>query len=961
MKYMIILAAFICNQAFSQQTQKTDSLKNIISKNSSIDEVHKAYCKLIDIELDNDIEYAETLINELFNYGKSNKCVKCDNSAYFFLGHLYERKFKINESLNSFEFSAKNALKIEDFKQFHDSYMWKIQILLSYKTNTDSIEKEFIRYEKIADSIQLNYGKQDFYFLKAYNYYNQGYLNFSLDFYKKAEKYLIDNKIENFTLQTSILNNTAQIFKELKDKDKTNHYLKKALELARKEKDSLAIMNIILHMGVIETDFKNFKKAIPNLQQAYQFFNRINHDFFKASSALYLSIAYYNLKNYDEAMKYNNIAELLYENSPSQINLGEVIAYKVLILLENNQNNSSIESLIEKLDTIFKNNEDNPSYLIALKAKILYKLNNNMPKEAFLVMQRKDSLENILQEKFNRNLLNELEIKYQTDKKEQEINLLKVENELAKKQKYLYIGLLLLVIFVGFSLFQLYRNKIKTAEKIKELNEFKSRFFANISHEFRTPLTLIKSPIQSLKSKINEEEQQKQLALVDQNANRMLELVDQLLELSKLDSNVIKLKLEDGNVLELVSTLTEPFAYQALEKKIKFSIQIEKSELIHQYDRDVMQKIITNLLINALKYTPEDSSIDVFSTVEHNQFIFKISNNGVQIKKEELNRLFERFYQKAESHEGVGIGLALVKELVELHQGQINALLENEKLTFEVRFNLSPGNTSNVIKNVNESFQIEESDFTNELPVLLIVDDNEDIRQLIKNLFSNEFKVFEATDGIEGINIAQKEIPDCIISDVMMPRMDGFTFTQKIKSDELTSFIPVVLLTAKNTDEAHLEGLKSTTDTFMTKPFNNDILIANVKQLISERIKLHQRFSQELILKPVDIKINSVDEKFIQKIQIILETHLSKPDFSTDEFSKQIGMSRMQLHRKLKSLFGVTTSEFIRNERLKIAADLLKRDNSSIADIAYSVGFNDVSYFSKCFKDHFGMSPSEFK
>ncbi|MFN4197871.1 MAG: histidine kinase dimerization/phospho-acceptor domain-containing protein, partial [Flavobacterium sp.] len=544
MKYMIILAAFIYNQAFSQQTQKTDSLKKVILKNSSIDEVHKAYCKLIDIELDNDIEYAETLINELFNYGKLNKCVKCDNSAYFFQGHLYERNFKINESLNSFEFSAKNALKIKDFKQFHDSYMWKIQILLSYKTNTDSIEKEFIRYEKIADSIQLNYGKPDFYFLKAYNYYNQGYLNLSLDFYKKAEKYLIDNKIKNFSLQTSILNNTAQIFKELKDKDKTNYYLEKALELARNEKDSLAIMNIILHKGVIETDFKNFKEAIPELQKSYHFFNRINHDYFKASSALYLSIAHYNLKNYDEAMKYNDIAEALYEGSPSQINLGEVIAYKILILLENNQNSNSLESLIEKLDTIFKNNEDNPSYLIALKAKILYKLNNNMPKEAFLVMQRKDSLENILQEKFNRNLLNELEIKYQTDKKEQEINLLKVENELAKKQKYLYIGLLLLVIIVGFSLFQLYRNKIKTAEKIKELNEFKSRFFANISHEFRTPLTLIKSPIQTLKSKIIEEEQQKQLALVDQNANRMLELVDQLLELSKLDSNVVKLKLE---------------------------------------------------------------------------------------------------------------------------------------------------------------------------------------------------------------------------------------------------------------------------------------------------------------------------------------------------------------------------------------------------------------------------------
>ena len=210
------------------------------------------------------------------------------------------------------------------------------------------------------------------------------------------------------------------------------------------------------------------------------------------------------------------------------------------------------------------------------------------------------------------------------------------------------------------------------------------------------------------------------------------------------------------------------------------------------------------------------------------------------------------------------------------------------------------------------------------------------------------------------MKLAQKEIPDCIISDVMMPKIDGFEFTKKIKNNELTSFIPVILLTAKTSDEAHLEGLKSTVDAFLTKPFNNDIVKATVVQLIEERKKLHKRYSQELVLRPVDIVINSVDEKFIEKLQTVLEKQLSNSEFSSEDFATEIGMSRMQLHRKLKSLLGVSATEFLRNERLKVSTELLKQGNGTISEIAYSVGFNDVSYFSKCFKEMYHCTPTEY-
>jgi YesN/AraC family two-component response regulator len=246
-----------------------------------------------------------------------------------------------------------------------------------------------------------------------------------------------------------------------------------------------------------------------------------------------------------------------------------------------------------------------------------------------------------------------------------------------------------------------------------------------------------------------------------------------------------------------------------------------------------------------------------------------------------------------------------------------------------------------------------------ELPILLIVDDNADIRKVLKDIFYKNYQILEAQDGEQALKIAQKEIPDCIISDVMMPKMDGFEFTSALKKDELTSFIPVILLTAKTSDEAHLEALKSTADIYLTKPFNNEIVSATVGQLINERKKLQDRYSKELILRPTDIVINSVDEKFVARLQKIVDENVSKSDYTADDFAQDAAMSRMQLHRKLKTLFGVSATEFLRNERLKIAAELLKKGGVTISEVAYAIGFNDVSYFSKCFKELYKCTPSE--
>jgi len=527
---------------------------------------------------------------------------------------------------------------------------------------------------------------------------------------------------------------------------------------------------------------------------------------------------------------------------------------------------------------------------------------------------------------------------------------------------YNLIGSLLEILFFTYALHIKTLNIEKEKIQIQNLSEVKAKFFANISHEFRTPLTLIKSPLQLLQSKSVSEYESKQLNMIDKNANRMLELVDQLLELSKIDSGNLKLLFKQGNISNFLATMMEPFELLAEEQQLKFKKSIQKTKDNNYFDKDVLEKIVSNLVTNAIKYTIEKGTIEVKTTQDNDILTLEISNETVDLKQEDISKMFDYFYQKDSNKSGFGIGLTLVKELVDLYQGTIETKLNSKKLHIKINLPLSKENPNAIIvneQNVNEKKITNEFE-NSELPLLMLVDDNADIRMILKEIFKDDFKIIEAQDGQEALKIAEKEIPDCIISDVMMPKMDGYEFTKTIKNNELTSFIPIILLTAKTSDEAHLEGLKSTADAFLTKPFNNEIVKATVNQLIAERKKLHKRYSQELVLRPVDIVINSQEEKFIERLQKILDKNLSNSDYSTEDFAAEIGMSRMQLHRKLKSLLGVSSTEFLRNERLKVGAELLKKGNGTISEIAYSVGFNDVSYFSKCFKEMYQCTPTEY-
>jgi len=876
------------------------------------------------------------------------------------LADLYRK----NLNADSAYYFAKNAY---DFNRIQkkDSLLLKSALQL-YRLTQTTPQKDSTDYFSIADKIANQNKKWQIETLYAKGqvlYLNNNWAD-AFPQFLKVDSISKKQGIKNNTVIEAIIKRSEIIRQKFTKEttDEAEKLLLEALKIAKEIKSQEMIHLIYTYLADTSELKEKHDESKKYIDLAYQYY--LKKDDIRNLSQVYLLYTSYYI-GIDDIENANNsqIKRIKYlRTKEDNLELARALAYYGSFQRKKTKEyNDAILNLQEAkgiYESIKLTDIDAFERLIFNLSRCYTEIGKH--EEANIYLKEAYNLREDLIEKENRNLTSSLETKYQTEKKEQEIKLLSEQSE---KQRILYLSILALVLAGGAFLFYGYRNKIKTAEKLKELNELKSRFFANISHEFRTPLTLIKSPVQHLQSEITDENQQKQLHLIANNSNRMLELVDQLLELSKLDSGHLKLILKAGNLTSFLHSIIEPFEFLAKENKRTFKVDIQKTTQAYHFDKDVLEKISTNLLSNAFKYTSEKEQIFFQSNIENDVIKLKVSNTGTNIKPEDVAKLFERFYQENTSKQGVGIGLALVKELVQLYEGKIETSLENGTLNFTVTLPLYLENNNALIINESDKNPIIEndSDRNADLPLLLLVDDNPEIRSVLKDIFKNDFTILEAEDGEKALKIAKKEIPDCILSDVMMPKMDGFQFTKALKSNELTSFIPVILLTAKTSEQSHLESLQSAADAFLTKPFNNEIVKTTVLQLISERKKLQERYSQELVLRPVDIVINSVDEKFLEKLQHILETELANANFSTDDFATEIGMSRMQLHRKLKSLLGVSATEFLRNERLKTAVELLKKGNGNISEIAYSVGFNDVSYFSKCFKEVYNCTPSEYK
>ena len=525
------------------------------------------------------------------------------------------------------------------------------------------------------------------------------------------------------------------------------------------------------------------------------------------------------------------------------------------------------------------------------------------------------------------------------------------------------------------------------AQKLHEVDELKSRFFTNISHEFRTPLTLILGPVKQAMDRIKDEKTKVELSIAHKNANKLLGLVNQLLDISKLESGNMKLRTSAVNFIPLLKALTLSFASYAERKRITLSFNSADDEVIIYIDKDKIEKIITNILSNAFKFTPEGGRIEVTLSKDDKYVNTIISDTGIGIPKEKMSKIFDRFYQVDGSHtreqEGTGIGLALTKELVDLHKGKIEVASKESKGTKFIisiplgKEHLKPEEIcGEEIEYTEDKLILEPEDdikrkeehkidielFEKEtLPLLLIVEDNSDVRKYIKANLTKEFRTLEAVDGEDGWNKSIEQIPDLILSDVMMPKMDGFKLCEKLKTDERTSHIPVILLTAKAAKEDKLEGFETGADDYIMKPFEPDELRARIKNLIEQRKRLNEHFQKKGMFELNQTKITSVDKKFLKKAFDLIYQNISDSSFNVEAFAENIGISRSVLHKKIVSLVGEPPVEFIRRIRLNKSLELIKRKFGNLSEIALEVGFNNPAYFSECFKNQFGITPTQYQ
>jgi signal transduction histidine kinase/CheY-like chemotaxis protein len=808
--------------------------------------------------------------------------------------------------------------------------------------------------------------------------------NLALGHLEKGNFYIRDRKYEealkNYLIVDSILNkepvsndhilnaawlNISSIYINLEYYERAEVYALKLLEIGKENISKENSMMAEITLGRIYLYRKEYHIAEEKFNLVLDYYTQIKNRYRQADLLFLLGVLNGEQNKIEEAKSYYHKALAIRKEINDVIGQNTVLQNLGNIYFRENNFIQSQKYYLETLDISRKINnlQDEVNSLWHL-AEINFITQNFQ--EASRYYKEYNPLKDSLTKRMNFDKVTELETQYQTAQKEQEIAFLNTQNELAvqkhKNQRTLYLSLMGLAALLGFVLYYSYRKRLQTAEKIKELDQLKTRFFSNISHEFRTPLTLIKSPLQGLQKSEIEPIKKQQLKLIDQNTNRLMQLVEQLLDLSKMEGNTAQFLFKNTSLHVFIENLIEPYSYQADEKNIDF----QKNLTINSHgwiDQDVLEKILSNLMGNALKYTPDNHSITFNAQIEADHLKLEVKNTGVILKDRNLNKLFDRFYQEDINAPGAGIGLALTKELIIEMNGKITPRYANDELTFEVLLPITKEklNIPNAVfvEEATKTSQLTQINQPTEKQLLLIVDDNPSVCAVIAELFKNDFQILKAYNGKDAFEIATSQIPDIIISDLMMPGIDGFALAKMLKENELTSFIPLVMLTAKTDDDTHLKALKLNADAFLNKPFNNEILFEKVNQLIESRKQLQERYSQELILIPQDFEVPDLDKEFLEKVQKVMESQLSNSEFTADDMASQLAVSRMQLYRKLKSITGLSSLEYIKNYRLQTARVLLSSSKLQVAEVAYSVGFNNAKYFSKCYKELFGMLPSQ--
>ena len=766
----------------------------------------------------------------------------------------------------------------------------------------------------------------------------------SFDYYTKSAS--LYNLIKNTKWEAYVFLNLGGMLEEQGKLNLAREYLNRAKNISLELEDINGLFNTYLNLGIV------FQKE-DQLDSAFYYFRESK-----------------------------SLSEKLYE--PKDKFLGNYFLGKFLF----EQNNLAEAGIyLDSALNIF----ENPEYLnvttLKYKADFTLVISNfsaakNDYKNAYFYLQKSYEYE-----AENKLIESQLEL----DRMHYQMDLSLAEMDAERKQKsretiiLIAIVILILTLILLFAIYRSYKHKLKANRLLTEMDELKTRMFSDISHELRTPLTMIIAPLEQMLSKeARKNPSRKQIKLMRKNANAILNLVNQILDLSKIDAKSMKLELSESDIVSFIRAHFASFASLAARKNISFNSYTPPDKKLRLFDASKLEKIINNLVSNALKYTPEDGQVFCFASFpKENRLELVIQDTGAGISAEELPKIFDRFHRvngsDSTSNLGTGIGLSLTKELVELMYGQITvSSIVGEGTKFKVTLplgkehlqqdeyvllaELQPKVSTTETEDEEKENCIEpESTEQNEAaPEILIVEDHSEISEFIAENLRSVYKVKKAPNGKMGFETATEDIPDLIISDVMMPEMNGIEMSKKLKSDERTSHIPVILLTAKSSQADKIEGLETGVDAFLPKPFSMKELALRVNKLIEQRRKLRERFTKNLKLEPREIAVTSADEKFLDRVMEIIEKEISNAEFEVSQLQDELLMSRTQLFRKIKALTNQSPGEFIRTVRLKRAAQLMDQNFGNIAQITFEVGFNNPSYFAKCFKELFGKLPSEY-
>ncbi|MEM9866980.1 MAG: tetratricopeptide repeat protein [Bacteroidota bacterium] len=786
-----------------------------------------------------------------------------------------------------------------------------------------------------------------------------GNINYYLKNYDKAIEYFSEivatcEALGNEQLtMTYAYNNLGSIFYQQKKFKKAAEFYEQSLVLEKQFGSKSGIATKYNNLGLVNKELGELERAEDYFHQALKIRQELGDLYGMGSSENNLGQLYLAQGNTQKALQFYNAALIHGEKA------------------------GSLETLKIANEGLAKTYKEQGQYAAAIKNY-----------ENFLSLN--DSLLTI--EKAEK--ITELEARYDSEKKENEIALLKKNEQLQEIQlvqqeaslragqfqrNILIAGLILLSIVVFLIV---YSNKQRLAAKElvqknqRETEKIRSRFFASISHEFRTPLTLISTPVQQLEKKYKDEKETVgMLGLIHQNANRLLKLVNQILDLSKLEVGKLQLTVEHGDIILWLRVISASFISLAESKDILFEQAFPQKGILSYFDREKIEQILSNLLSNAMKFTPKGGTVRLVVDVQDEVLRIAVQNTGAPISEKDQTRVFERFYQTdtQKYSEGTGIGLSLVKELTELHHGSVQVDSNIEHTTFSLTVPLSESAYENDIKIEPKANAPEKSKSTEDLdlsfptePVtegekhrVLLVEDQDDLRGYIGSQLGDIYEVKEAQNGHLAWEIALKELPDIIITDLMMPELDGEGLLEKLRHDPKTQHIPVILLTAKTERKSMFNSIGKGADHYLTKPFDIEELRIRMKSLLEQRKRIRDYHRSQFLTNPKAESITSMNDRFLQQAGLIMAKNLDNAEFTVDEFAAEMGMSRVQLFRKMKAIIGYSASDFIRQYRLKKAHEYLQHQKGTVSEIAYDVGFSNLSYFTRAFKEVYHCKPSD--